>query len=52
MPREVGEDYNNKPIGTEFRHDELGSLPTSAGYDCVYGGKWHVPEFAQRTKIT
>jgi arylsulfatase A-like enzyme len=44
MPHEVGADYNNKPIAPEFRSRELGNLMADAGYDCAYGGKWHVPE--------
>ena len=46
MPHEVGADYNSKPIAEEFRHQELGWLLSEAGYDCAYGGKWHVPEIA------
>ena len=44
MPHEVGADYNNKPIAAEFRSGEMGNLMAAAGYDCAYGGKWHVPE--------
>ena len=44
MPHEVGADYNNKPIAPECRARELGNLMAAAGYDCAYGGKWHVPE--------
>ena len=44
MPHEVGADYNNKPIAPEFRSGELGNLMAAGGYDCGYGGKWHVPE--------
>ena len=44
MPYEVGADYNNKAIAPEFRSRELGNLMAAAGYDCAYGGKWHVPE--------
>lgn len=44
MPHEVGVDYNGKPINSGERGGEIGNLMAAAGYDCAYGGKWHVPE--------
>jgi len=46
MPHEVGIDRNNVPIEERFRQEELGHLLSAAGYECVYGGKWHVPEIS------
>ncbi|MBN1399972.1 MAG: sulfatase-like hydrolase/transferase [Anaerolineae bacterium] len=46
MPHEIGISGNNEPIAEPFRQEELGWLFQRAGYDCVYGGKWHVPEIA------
>lgn len=37
---------NGRPIPDAMRTTELGGLFSRAGYDCVYGGKWHVPEIA------
>jgi arylsulfatase A-like enzyme len=45
-PHEMGIVGNNVPIGEAFRPDELGHLLSAAGYECVYGGKWHVPEIS------
>jgi len=42
-PHEVGVDANGQGIDERFRSMELGTLFSAAGYDCVYGGKWHVP---------
>ena len=46
MPHEVGIMGNGQPIDERFRSEEMGFLFQRAGYDCVYGGKWHVPEIA------
>jgi arylsulfatase A-like enzyme len=46
MPHEVGIDGNNQPINETYREEELGFLFQKAGYDCVYGGKWHLPEIS------
>ncbi len=45
-PHEVGIHGNDVPIDPAFREQELGHLLTAAGYECVYGGKWHIPEIA------
>jgi len=46
MPHEVGITDNGQPIKDEFRGEELGILLSQAGYECAYGGKWHVPEIS------
>lgn len=46
MPHQVGVTTNGMAIAEEFRSRELGMLLSDAGYDCAYGGKWHVPEIA------
>ena len=46
MPRECGAPRNGLPIRPELREQELGRVLASGGYDCFYGGKWHVPEIA------
>ena len=33
---------NGKPMPKELRDKSLGILMKAVGYDCVYGGKWHV----------
>lgn len=33
---------NGKPMPQELRDKSLGILMKAAGYNCVYGGKWHV----------
>ena len=45
-PHELGIKGNGVPIGEAFQPEELGHLLSNAGYDCAYGGKWHVPEIA------
>ena len=46
MPHEIGIDGNQQTISPMYRPDELGNILSSAGYECVYGGKWHVPEIS------
>ncbi len=46
MPHEVGITDNGMPIEEAFREQELGHLLSAAGYECAYGGKWHIPEIA------
>jgi arylsulfatase A-like enzyme len=46
-PHEVGIHRNGQGIDERFRPHELGILFEAAGYDCVYGGKWHVPTCGQ-----
>ncbi|MFC1718139.1 sulfatase [Candidatus Poribacteria bacterium] len=46
MPHEVGITGNGQPIDEKYRQEELGHLLTNAGYECAYGGKWHVPQIS------
>ena len=46
LPHSIKTLANGAGIPPERRGQELGVLLTGAGYDCVYGGKWHVPEIA------
>jgi arylsulfatase A-like enzyme len=46
MPHQCGVTSNGMAIDPAMREDELGRVFSRAGYDCVYGGKWHVPETA------
>ena len=43
MPHECGTPRNNLPIDERLRERELGNVMADAGYDCLYGGKWHLP---------
>jgi arylsulfatase A-like enzyme len=45
-PHEVGITGNNMPIDEAFRERELGHVLSAAGYECAYGGKWHIPQIA------
>ena len=44
MPHECGTTKNNVPIHQRLRSQELGVVLSENGYECVYGGKWHVPQ--------
>ncbi|MBN1865231.1 MAG: sulfatase-like hydrolase/transferase [Victivallales bacterium] len=46
FPHEVAVNHNNVGIDPDFRSCELGHLLTRAGYECAYGGKWHLPEIS------
>ena len=46
MPHELGIYANSQGIDEHFRSEELGLLLRNNGYECAYGGKWHVPEIA------
>lgn len=39
---EVGLSRNNVPVADSLRTASLGWLMQRAGYECAYGGKWHV----------
>ena len=41
-PDEVGMIRNGAPLPPELVPRLLGGVVSEAGYDCVYGGKWHV----------
>jgi len=45
-PHEVGIVKNGQPIDEQFRRQEMGHVFTDAGYECAYGGKWHIPQIA------
>lgn len=42
-PDEVDMLVNGAPMPDSLQTRTLGSLVKAAGYDCVYGGKWHLP---------
>jgi arylsulfatase A-like enzyme len=46
MPHECGVPRNGMAIREDLREQELGRLLQASGYECVYGGKWHVPQIA------
>ena len=46
MPHQCGTWKNGVPINPELREQELGNVLAAGGYECVYGGKWHVPQGA------
>jgi arylsulfatase A-like enzyme len=46
MPHEVGVNGNDVGIDERYRNQELANLLSVAGYECAYGGKWHVPEIS------
>lgn len=45
-PHEAGVPWNDHGIDESLRDAELGNILGRAGYDCAYGGKWHVPSIA------
>lgn len=42
-PESVGLSANGAPMPDSLKARTLGSLVANAGYDCAYGGKWHLP---------
>jgi len=47
MPHSIGVNSNKEGDNSMSHSDKqnsLGRLLKAAGYDCVYGGKWHAPE--------
>src|SRR5688572_15072904 len=48
MPHALGIADNNQPIPEDVRPETLGHLFARAGYDCAYGGKWHVTQGAMQ----
>jgi arylsulfatase A-like enzyme len=46
MPHECGAPRNGMAIREDLREQELGRLLQASGYECAYGGKWHVPQIA------
>jgi arylsulfatase A-like enzyme len=45
MPHQTGVTGNAAVIDEGLRKRQLGQLFADAGYDCAYGGKWHLPEY-------
>lgn len=45
MPYEIDVTSNDKAISDHLRKQELGSV-FEPDYECVYAGKWHVPEIS------
>lgn len=43
-PDGIGMILNGANIPDSVNSDVLGLLMSSAGYECVYGGKWHLPK--------
>lgn len=41
-PTEVGLEENETPMPDSLRTETLGTLLSTAGYQCAYAGKWHV----------
>jgi arylsulfatase A-like enzyme len=48
MPHLLNVMENNLPLADTYREQSLGHLFARAGYDCAYGGKWHVTEIAMQ----
>ncbi|MBI3986696.1 MAG: sulfatase-like hydrolase/transferase [Lentisphaerae bacterium] len=46
MPHQLGIERNGQGIPEGLRAAEIAPLLARHGYDCAYGGKWHVPEEA------
>ena len=46
MPHQIGVYDNELTIEAPYNHRELGQVMSAAGYDCAWGGKWHVPEMS------
>jgi arylsulfatase A-like enzyme len=46
MPHTLGIADNNQPVPEPYREQTMGHLFARAGYDCAYGGKWHVTRIA------
>ena len=44
MPHEVGVRWNFDSMTDTARQQGLGHILSAAGYECVYGGKWHIPD--------
>ena len=45
-PESIGMAVNGAPLPDSLKTQTLGSIVKRAGYDCVYAGKWHVPQTA------
>lgn len=49
-PDAVGLSVNGSPMPDSLKAQTLGTLIKNAGYDCAYGGKWHLPYSKFQTK--
>jgi len=55
MPHETGFNYNVSPVGNSYtiKFKNMGEIFRDAGYQTVWGGKWHLPEsYPLRSKST
>ena len=43
-PHQVGATRNGMGIDESLRGREMGAIFSAAGYECAYGGKWHIPD--------
>ena len=43
-PESIGLSVNNSPMPDSLKNRTLGTLVQESGYECAYGGKWHIPE--------
>jgi arylsulfatase A-like enzyme len=48
MPHILDVMNNNLPLADVYREQTLGHLFSRSGYDCAYGGKWHVTQIAMQ----
>jgi arylsulfatase A-like enzyme len=46
MPHEIGVMRNEAAIKDQYQPFVAGHIFRKYGYDCAYGGKWHVPELS------
>ncbi len=48
-----GADVHDPKVGIkpEYRSEELAKLLSAGGYDCVYGGKWHVGKWGSTESL-
>jgi arylsulfatase A-like enzyme len=47
MPHQTGVVANRDHLAPELVDQAMGNLLRSAGYDCAYAGKWHIPGATQ-----
>ena len=50
-PSEVNLSVNGSPMPDSLKTQTLGTLVRNAGYDCAYGGKWHIPRLNIPDKV-
>jgi len=43
MPHETGVTANGEELPPDYHDETMGQLFDTAGYECAYAGKWHVP---------